>query len=197
MTSAPPPQQPPWRVLLAGLRASGKSTIGPRLAERLFPGAAGAFADLDALTLAELGADSVAQAWARVGQRGFREAEARALMGVLRRDVPPRGLVLALGGGTPTATGVPDLIEAERQRAPLVVVYLHATPALLQARLRRTDLALRPGITGDDPIAEVARLYAERDPLYRRLADVVVEVEGLDAPAAADTVAAAVWPRGR
>jgi len=53
------------------------------------------------------------------------------------------------------------------------VIYLHALPQVLWQRTR-TDKS-RPLLQGDDPRERLETLYALRDPLYREVADLVIE----------------------
>jgi shikimate kinase len=163
----------PSSIILIGLRGSGKSTIGRLAAVRLGCG----FVDLDDLTPFELGCGAVAEAWDRAGEAGFRLAETAALKSVLAADLR---LIIALGGGTPTAPGVPDLLTEHRGRSGSKVVYLHAAPAELKRRLGACDNTHRPALLpgSKGPLDEVDAVYARRDALYRSLADAVVETEG-------------------
>lgn len=165
-------------IILIGLRGSGKSSVGRLLASRL----GGSLVDLDDETPREMGCRSVAEAWAKEGEPGFRAAETRALERVLR--APPR--VLALGGGTPTAPGAAAMLRAHRTAARAIVVYLHAAPAELRRRLAGADNTHRPALVvgkagAGGVIDEVERVYAARDEAYRALADRVVETAGQDA----------------
>jgi shikimate kinase len=159
------------KLVLMGLRGSGKSTLGGRLAsERGLR-----FIDLDERTPGELGARTVAEAWALFGEPAFREAEVRALRAAIADDPG----ILALGGGTPTAPGAAEIIRGFKGHAGAArVVYLRASAAVLSARLRASGMAGRPSLTGADPIGEVAAVLAARDPLYMSLADAVVDVGG-------------------
>ena len=68
------------------------------------------------------------------------------------------------------------MIDAESRRwlaARGTVVYLHAPPADLYERVRHDKN--RPLLATPDPLAKLESLYAERDPLYREIADVVVD----------------------
>lgn len=149
-----------------GLRASGKTTLGPKLAAR----AGTPFADLDDRTLELLGHPTIADAWRALGEPGFRDAEARALRAALTE---PRS-VLALGGGTPTAPGAADLLRTNTHAGTITLVYLHAPPDVLRARLREGD-ASRPSLTGGNMLDEIDAVYRARDPLYRELAGLVVD----------------------
>jgi shikimate kinase len=159
------------KLILMGLRGSGKSTLGRRLSERTGL----AFVDLDDRTAGAMGAGSVAQAWARHGQAAFRAAEVEALRGCINEEIG----VLALGGGTPTAPGAAELLRPLKRAEPPRIVYLRAPAEVLAARLRSTDLSARPSLTGKDPVAEVAQVLAVRDSLYRDLADLVLEAGGM------------------
>lgn len=159
-------------LLIIGLRGSGKTTAGRLAAQRLsLP-----FVDLDDLTPVVLGHRTVRSAWDACGQDAFRRAETVALASAVTRDQR----VIALGGGTPTAPLAADLIEHERAQGRARVVYLWAPASVLRARLA-SSLGDRPSLTGVDPLEEIEAVLAARDPLYRRLADAVVDAGSLDA----------------
>lgn len=159
------------RVILMGLRGSGKSTLGRALAQRRGVG----FVDLDDRTLALLGVPTASEAFSRLGEPAFRAAETRALQQALAE--PDVG-VIALGGGTPTAPGAEPLLRAAAQSADLI--YLRCTPAELRRRLDITGGpdANRPSLTGRDPLDEITEVFNARDPLYTRLATRVLESVG-------------------
>ncbi len=154
-------------ILLAGLRGSGKTTLGRLLADRLtLP-----FVDLDDRTARVLSRDTCAQALRDLGEPAFRAGEAKALAQVL--SDPPS--VVSLGGGTPTAPGARELIKA----SGALVLYLRLTPKRLAARLAQTDLESRPSLTGHGVIEEIEQLFAQRDPIYQRLGETLdIETEG-------------------
>lgn len=174
-------------LVLLGLRGSGKSTIGRAAALSGSP--AVPFVDLDDFVAQRAGVESIAALWARDGEPSFRRQEAAALREAL---APATGTpaILALGGGTPTAPGAIDTLTNARGAHSLVLVYLHAAPEVLRSRLARTDLSRRPALLpgaaragaagageAGDPLAEIGAVYAARDPLYRRLADHVIDAD--------------------
>lgn len=159
-------------VLLMGLRGSGKTTLGKELSKRLHR----PFVDLDDEVKAQLHCATISAAWDKYGEAGFRQAETRALRKLLIR----RGQVIALGGGTPTAPGVRELIERGQLEESLYVIYLRASAHTLRDRLSQVDLADRPSLTGTDSITEIDLILARRDSLYRTLADEVIDVDGVD-----------------
>jgi len=166
----------PTNILLMGLRASGKTTLGQILAARLGL----AFVDLDDVTAARLGCVDVPEAWSRHGPEAFRHAEADALRDVLTHT----GQIIALGGGTPTAPGAEAILRNAVAARTIHLIYLRATPGTLRARLMLTDTASRPSLTGGDVIDEVQRVFDARDPLYRSLASDVVQLDATTPEAA-------------
>jgi len=149
------------RVTLIGFRACGKSTVGRSLAARL----AWPFIDSDTVIEHEIGM-SIAAYFKAHGEAAFRDAETRAIAGILAGDHP---LVLATGGGA-------VLREANRgeitDRGGLIV-YLEASVAVIQERLRH-NMGGRPSLTGINPVDEVPTLVAARAPIYHALAQLTL-----------------------
>jgi shikimate kinase len=158
-------------VLLIGLRASGKSTLGAALAKATDR----RFIDLDDATPTLLGRSSVADVFEMDGEAPFRDAESRALGHALAAA----GSVVALGGGTPTAPGAAALINKARRDDGARVIYLRAEPSTLRSRLQSADNAHRPSITGAGTLEEIDVLFADRDALYRSIADAVISTDDL------------------
>ena len=152
--------------MLLGLRGAGKSTLGPMIGAR----AGLPFVDLDDRTRESLGHATVADAWRTLGEPAFRDAEVRALRAALNDPV----CVLALGGGTPTAPGAADVLRTAARARRITIMYLHAPPDALRARLREGD-ANRPSLTGQGVLDEINAVYRARDPLYRSLATHIVD----------------------
>ncbi|MFM7259456.1 MAG: shikimate kinase [bacterium] len=155
----------PRHLVLLGLRASGKSTIGALVAADL----ARPFVDLDDRTAALLGATSAGDAFRAAGEAAFRRAESKALAEALS-GAP---VVLALGGGTPTAPGAADLLQAARVQGRAYIVFLDPSTDVMVTRLER-DAGNRPSLTGRGVIEEIEEIAARRRPLYAALADRVV-----------------------
>ncbi|MCC6677071.1 MAG: AAA family ATPase [Phycisphaerales bacterium] len=157
-------------LLLIGLRGSGKSTIGRKLARRL----ARDFVDLDDLTPGEAGEATVTDVFTKQGEPAFRAAEARALAQALSRDRQ----VIALGGGTPTAPGAAELLRKARADGRARLIYLRASAATLRMHLKDSHNAHRPSLTGRNILDEIDDLLAQRDGPYRAIADVIIETDG-------------------
>ena len=140
-------------IYLLGMRGSGKTTVGKRLAEALQC----AFVDTDALVVAEAG-QSIEDIVAASGWEAFRGMEEAAL--AKAAELP--GKVVATGGGIVLAQANRDLMYRTG-----VSFYLAADAGLLIARmLRDPNTAQRPALTPLDLHDEVAKVMSEREALY-------------------------------
>ena len=153
------------RVFLVGPMGSGKTTIGRLLAQYLHLD----FLDSDQEIEARTGAD-IPWIFDVEGEAGFRDREQRIIDELTQLD----NIVLATGGGA---------ILREANRAALAargeVIYLVAS---LEQQLARTARDRnRPLLQVSDPESRLRDLMAERDPLYRAIADQVIETDGLAA----------------
>lgn len=141
-------------IALLGIRGAGKSTIGERLAARLSL----QFFELDRLIEVEAGL-SLPEIFALHGEEYYRRLEVEALRRLLRR---PSGGVLATGGGIVTNLEARKLLEEYT-----ITVWLKASVEEHWNRVVRQGdprpMAGRPAAK-----AELRRLMAEREPLYKR-----------------------------
>lgn len=137
----------------------GKSTVGRQLAKRLN----WYFVDSDAFIERRIGM-SIRTLFEREGEQTFRRIEAE----VLGELAPIPKQVIATGGGAVLQP------ENRRRLSQLCrVIYLRSSPEELYRRLRH-DTA-RPLLQVVDPLARLRELYQQRDPLYREVADFVVD----------------------
>lgn len=136
-------------VFLCGLSGSGKSTVAPLLADRLRDCVA---LDTDAMIVADAGMP-IADIFAREGESGFREREARAVAAACAH----RGAVVALGGG---ALERDETFEAVRRAG--VLVFLDAPDSVLTARLRAAGTEKRPLLAQSDALAGMRQRRAAR-----------------------------------
>ena len=161
-------EEPPGvSVALIGLRGSGKSTLGPDLAEHL----GFQFIDTDDDVLARFEEASFVDVMEAHGEAAWRAAEQR----VAGELIAQSDRVLAMGGGMPCIPGVQEAIRGAKAAGQLIVIYLSAEPALLQGRLVAVP-GDRSSLTGRGLIEEISVLHDERDPIYRSLADITCPV---------------------
>ncbi len=162
-------------LFISGFMATGKSTVGPRVAGHLqLP-----FVDTDDVLAHEAGC-SIAELWTRQGEAEFRRREV-ALVERLLGDGVAR--VIALGGGTVTNRRARHL-AIERG----VLVTLTASPETIAARI--PDVATRPNLAIGDPIARAMELLAVRAEAYAEC-HVSLSTDALDADEVADAIVAA------
>jgi shikimate kinase len=140
---------------------AGKSTIGRLLAKELrLP-----FKDSDKEIEQRTGAD-IPWIFDVEGEQGFREREQAVIAELAQQD----GLVLATGGGV--------VMRPENRRALHAggrVVYLHTS---VEQQIDRTARDRnRPLLRTANPAKVLRDLMALRDPLYREVADVIIETD--------------------
>jgi shikimate kinase len=144
------------------MMGAGKTSLGKQLASRLKL----RFIDADDEIEARTGVH-ISRIFEIEGNDGFRKREAQVLAALTQEH----GLVLATGGGA---------VLDEQNRANLakngIVVYLSVSPELLWERLRQDKK--RPLLQVADPRKQLQELHAQRDPLYRELANIIIEGNG-------------------
>ena len=151
---------------------TGKTTVGRIVAERL----GRPFVDSDEQVEARTGR-TVREIFEADGEPTFRAEESAALAEALAAGEPT---VVAAAGGV-----VLDPENRRRLREAGVVVWLRAAPDVLAGRV---DGGSHRPLLADDPAGVLTRLADERAPLYKDVADAVVDVDGLTPAEVADRV---------
>jgi 3-dehydroquinate synthase len=146
-------------IFLVGLMGAGKTTIGRLLARKLNR----RFVDSDHEIEARTGA-TIPWIFEIEGEACFRRREAD----VIRDLSGQQGLVLATGGGAVLNPHSRALL-AERG----TVIYLRASIGSILQRTAHDKN--RPLLQTADPRAKLEELWAQRDPLYREIADLVID----------------------
>ena len=157
-------------IVLVGYRCCGKTTLGRKLADRLWQD----FFDADA-ELEKRAGRPVADIFASQGEPAFRDLEEQVLAGLLVKNE----CVISLGGG---------VVEREANRAALSGsahsrIYLRCDPAELARRMELEIAAgqIRPSLTGRSPVEEIGEVLARRHPLYQAVATAELDVTNLTA----------------
>lgn len=162
------------RVFLVGPMGAGKTTIGKLLADDLNL----EFIDVDREIEARSGVD-IPWIFDREGEAGFRIRESAALSELSQLE----RVLISTGGG---AVLSPD--NRKVMSATGTVVYLHTS---VDEQVRRTSRdRKRPLLQNDDPARVLAELMAIREPLYRDVADIIVDTDGRSPKTVAQDIAA-------
>lgn len=149
-------------IFLIGPMGAGKTTVGRQLSEQLRM----EFLDSDQEIQRRTGVD-IPTIFEFEGEEGFRAREQNMIDELTSRE----GVILATGGGA-------VLREENRQHLSSrgFVIYLYCTPDQQYERTYRDRN--RPLLQTENPLEKLRNLLAERDPLYRQTADLVVSTEG-------------------
>jgi shikimate kinase len=156
-------------VYLTGFMGSGKSTIGPILANTIGYD----FRDVDK-TIETTANKTVMEIFANNGEGYFRELERR----IIQEISNTHGCVVSLGGGTVTKSDNLSVIKTSG-----VLIYLKADPEEIFHRLKyKADRPLLKGNEGrrlenGELLQRIARLMEEREAFYAH-ADIVVSTAG-------------------
>ncbi len=159
-------------IFLVGPMGSGKSAVGRRLAQGLGLG----FCDSDDEIESRTGVD-IPFIFEKEGEAGFRRREQQVIEELTARDA----IVLATGGG---AVADPD--SRARLASRGTVIYLYASVDQQLARTRKGRE--RPLLSSGDPRETLEALMTARDPLYRKIADIIVETDSREVRAVAKEI---------
>lgn len=154
-------------IVLIGFMGCGKTTLGRLLADRLGL----RFLDLDQLIVKQAGRP-ISEIFAREGEKGFREREAKALKAALKP-----GAVVALGGGTV----VKPANRAVLKRSGAVVVWINPAWGAIWERLSQLDARKRPLLWDVEYArprseAQTKKLWQTRRDAYDRAAAIKLRI---------------------
>ena len=143
-------------IFMIGMQGCGKSSLGKRVArETGLP-----FADTDTWVAQSAGC-TVNEFFEQFGEEAFRRAETRVLAALTRA----RPMIISTGGGT-----VMNPVNRHIMRSWGRIVLIDRP---LEDILGDIKLDRRPTLR-DGGLAEVERVYRERIPVYRELADITL-----------------------
>ncbi|QTD37829.1 shikimate kinase [Polaribacter batillariae] len=157
------------KIVLLGYMASGKSTIGKKLAKKLYLN----FIDLDEY-ISEKEKMSISEIFSTKGEIYFRKIEHEYLKEILNSD---EKIVLSLGGGTPCYANNMDVILRSNAKS----IYIKASINTLVERLLK-EKSKRPLVANleNEKITEfVAKHLFERRFFYEQ-ANYSVATDGRD-----------------
>ncbi len=168
-------------ITLIGYRGSGKSAVAQQLGLRL------GWDWVDADVEIELRAGkSIAAIFTDDGEAAFRDLESGVLHDLLVRE----RTVVALGGGIVLRDANREQLRMASRSGHGKIVWLQAPAEVLWERIAgdAATAARRPNLTVAGGLKEVQTLLAEREPLYRACANVVVDTEGKSAAGVAEEI---------
>ena len=174
---------PASNLVLVGPRGAGKTSIGRRLGECFGLAFVDADRDIELRTGAAVGTIFECE-----GEAGFRARERAALAELLRNDRQ----VISTGGGA-----ILDADNRTRMRERGFVVYLQVSVGSQLQRLARDRT--RPLLQREDREDVLHQLATTRAPLYREVADLCFDTDGLTSAEAATALARMLesrWQRG-
>lgn len=148
-------------IFLVGPMGAGKTTIGKQLAAAKDLD----FYDSDHEIEARTGV-TIPHIFDIEGEEGFRRREEDMIDELTQKQ----NIVLATGGGA-----VIREINRQRLKSRGTVIYLYADIEQLLERTSRDKN--RPLLQTDNPRQKLEELMATRDPLYREVADLIINTE--------------------
>ena len=146
-------------IFLVGLMGAGKTTVGKLLSKRYHK----TFHDSDHEIEYRCGV-KIPVIFEIEGEAGFRKREELAIAELTALS----NVVVATGGGAILSATNRELLKNRG-----MVIYLRGSPEHLYERTRHDRN--RPLLQTDNPLAKLRELYQLRDPLYREIADIVVD----------------------
>ena len=152
----------PKNLFLVGPMGAGKSAVGRQLGRLLHL----EFLDSDEEIESRTGVD-IPFIFEKEGEEGFRKRETKVIDELSQRD----GIVLATGGG---AIVDPDSRSRLGGRGFVVYLYTSVTQQLERTQRGRE----RPLLSNGDKAHVLEELMQQRDPLYREIADLIVNTDG-------------------
>lgn len=155
-------------IYLMGYRGSGKSTVGRRLAERL----SRPLVDSDDLIESQSGM-SIKDIFAEKGEPWFRDLEAHIVCETAESAAQPT--VVSLGGGAVLRESTQAVLKSTG-----VCVWLSASAEYLFQRIQSDQATKlrRPNLSQSGGFAEVKEILEKRWPIYQKLSDITIVVEG-------------------
>ena len=162
----------PKNIFLVGPMGAGKSAVGRNIARAMHL----SFVDSDDEIESRTGVD-LSFIFEKEGESGFRKREIAVIDDLSKMH----GVVLATGGGA-----IMDADSRSRLGGRGFVVYLFTSVDQQLVRTRKGRH--RPMLDNVDPRVRLEELLEIRDPLYREIADIIVETDGRKVKSVADEI---------
>jgi shikimate kinase len=157
-------------IVLIGVRGSGKSAVGSRLAARLQM----KFVDTDDLIESKEG--HISDIVKSYGWDHFRKLEKSVIEEISKGD----HLIIAPGGGA-----VLDADNVKTLKRNGFIIWLKADPQTLLKRIQKDQRSStrRPTLTGKGTLEEIEETISERESFYKKASEIQIDTSALDAEA--------------
>lgn len=166
-------------LFLIGFRATGKTTIGRLLADRL--GCRWFDSDFE---IQEYAGRTIPEIFVADGEAGFRDIEQQIVRSIVEELSADTHAIVSLGGGAVLSTATRELVRQQGK-----CVWLTASAECLVNRIAAGQQQTpRPALTELDQQQEVIRLMADRQPVYSDCADYTIDTEVLNAEEAVEQI---------
>jgi shikimate kinase len=152
-------------IALIGFMGAGKTAVAIILAKKLGK----ELVEVDRLIEFKAG-KAIPNIFRQHGEIVFRELEIEIIREVARGN----NQVIACGGGI-----VLNKINIDRLKERAVVVYLMASPEVIQQRVD-SDNTTRPLLAKGDKSVTISDMFQFRQPLYESAADIKIDTSNLD-----------------
>ena len=153
-------------IALIGFMATGKTTVGQKLADYL--GKPYRFIETDQMIIEEAG-KSIPEIFSEDGEIRFREYE----IAVCKKASNLKNVVISCGGGV-----VLNKIIIDYLKQNCYIVLLQATAEEIYKRAMKDGQETRPVIDKEDPKAEIEKVLNFRKPFYEAAAEYIIETTG-------------------
>lgn len=150
-------------LILCGMMGAGKTTVGVKIAETVGV----RWYDTDDLIVENHG--RISDIFQRYGEEYFRKLETETIAKLSKKD----GLVISVGGGLVLKEENVELLKRNGK-----IVYLRAGLETLEKRLGADCTRPLLQTNGETLRERLTRLLKERAPIYERVADYIVDVDG-------------------
>lgn len=148
-------------IILIGFMGCGKTSVGIKLSYALKR----PMIDTDKWIEKKQGI-SISQIFEKDGEAAFRQMETECLKELINTE---EGRIISTGGGLPMKEENHKLLKQLGR-----VYYLKVTPEVVYQRLQGDTT--RPLLQGENPEEKIRKLLSEREPVYAKRADSIIEV---------------------
>jgi shikimate kinase len=153
-------------IALIGFMATGKTSVGKKLADQL--GNNYKFIETDQIIVEDAG-KTIPEIFDEDGEIRFREHEIAACKKISKYE----NIIISCGGGV-----VLNKINIDYIKQNSYIVLLNATAEEIYNRAMKDGQETRPVIDKEDPKAEIKKVLDFRRPFYEAAAEIIIETTG-------------------